>query len=253
MDNPNIPVFLSAEWRRLLNLTYAVDADLLAEYLPKSTEPDLYHGKAHVSFVAFEFLNTKVKGIRIPFHVNFPEINLRYYVRYGDHLGVAFVKELVPKFCIALVARKLYNEPYFSLPMQSSFEVGDSVSIHHRIKHQGKLLTVKASAPNKPYMAAEDTATHYFKEHDLGFGTDLKGRSVFYRVQHPWWEAYPLDQFDLNFDFGAVYGQKWAFLRNEQPAYSVLAEGSPITVSHPRILKDFAQYESLFQAPMARY
>ena len=80
-------VFLSAEWHNLINLTYRVPAEKLEPLLPKGVELDLYEGHAHLSLVAFDFINTRVKGMKIPFHVDFPEINLRYYVRAGRHRG----------------------------------------------------------------------------------------------------------------------------------------------------------------------
>ena len=104
--------FLTATWARLLNLTYGVDPKLLEPHVPPGVDLDVIDGQAFVSLVAFDFLDTKVKGIKLPFHVNFPEINLRYYLKYKGKTGVAFIKEFVPKFCIAFVADKIYNEPY---------------------------------------------------------------------------------------------------------------------------------------------
>lgn len=253
MDSPKLPLFLTAEWRRLVNLTYAIDPDLLKEHLPEGVEADIYKGKAHISLVAFEFLNTRVKGLKLPFHVNFPEINLRYYARYGEYLGVGFIKELVPKFCISFIARKLYNEPYYSFPMTLETEIADHISVLHTVKKAGKSHTISAKATNTALQPGPETPDYYFKEHDLGFGTDLKGRGVFYRVDHSVWDTYPLVDFNLQFDFGAIYGPKWAFLNDATPRYSVMAEGSPVSVSHPRKLKDFESFRSMFHAPFARY
>jgi uncharacterized protein YqjF (DUF2071 family) len=94
--------FLTAEWRRLILLTYDVEPFLLEEYLPKGLELDLYKDRAFVSFVAFDFMETRVKGMKIPFHVNFPEVNLRFYVRHTDkkgkvRRGVVFFMVIVTK------------------------------------------------------------------------------------------------------------------------------------------------------------
>lgn len=243
-------IFLSAEWRRLINLTYAIDPELLRPHLPPGTEVDIYNGQAHVSLVAFEFLNTKVKGLKIPFHVNFPEINLRYYLRKGDYLGVAFIKELVPKFCIAYIARNLYNEPYESLSMDVDVLKSDNeLKVLHAFAKQKKLQKILVTAENRRFLPEKNMPGHYFKEHDLGFGQTKKGKGMFYRVAHPVWETYPIQQVDLDFDFGAVYGEKWAFLNGRQPTYQVLAEGSEISVSAPRNLSDFEGYKHLFKGP----
>src|SRR3954447_13320947 len=111
--------FLTAEWRHLCLITYAVEPQRLVRYLPPGLELDTLNGEAFVSLVAFDFLNTRVLGIPWPGYRNFPEINLRFYVREGERRGVAFVREFVPKRLIAWLARGLYNEPYATAPMRS--------------------------------------------------------------------------------------------------------------------------------------
>ena len=51
-------------------------------------------------------------GIPLPFHRNFEEVNLRFYVRSVEKRGVVFVQELVPKRAVAFLANALYNEHY---------------------------------------------------------------------------------------------------------------------------------------------
>src|SRR5262245_38215678 len=107
--------FLTAEWRDLIMANYEVDPSLLASRVPAGTKLDLHEGKCFVSIVGFMFLDTRVLGFLVPFHVNFEEVNLRFYVRreVGEETrrGVVFVKEIVPRFAIAAVARTLYGEP----------------------------------------------------------------------------------------------------------------------------------------------
>src|SRR5215510_2223708 len=112
--------FLTAEWRYLAMLNYEIDAAILLPLVPKGTELDSWAGKTLVSIVGFLFLNSRVRGLAVPFHENFEEINLRFYVRRktddGWRRGVVFIKEIVPRVAIALVARWLYNENYIALP-----------------------------------------------------------------------------------------------------------------------------------------
>src|SRR5215203_1979270 len=108
--------FLTAEWRDLIMANYEVDPELLADLVPRGTELDLFEGKCFVSLVGFMFLNTRVLGIPIPFHVNFEEVNLRFYIKRetNDEIrrAVCFIKEIVPRQAIATLARVLYGEPY---------------------------------------------------------------------------------------------------------------------------------------------
>ncbi|MGA8767010.1 MAG: DUF2071 domain-containing protein, partial [Candidatus Acidiferrales bacterium] len=113
----NERVFLSAEWRDLVMLNYEVEPRLLRPYVPRGTELDSFGGKTLVSLVGFQFLRTKLFGVLpLPFHSNFDEVNLRFYVRRpavdGDRRGVVFIREIVPKRAVALLARVAYGENY---------------------------------------------------------------------------------------------------------------------------------------------
>ena len=114
-------VFLTAEWRNLAMLNYEIEPAVLQPFVPVGTELDSWQGRTYVSLVGFQFLQTCVCGVPIPFHRDFEEVNLRFYVRRkaseGWRRGVVFIKEIVPRAAIAFVANKFYNEPYVALPM----------------------------------------------------------------------------------------------------------------------------------------
>ena len=116
--------FLTAEWRDLVFLNYEIDPLVLAPLVPQGCELDTFHGKHYVSIVGFWFLQTRVKGLAIPWHRNFEEINLRFYVvrRESDEIrrGVVFIKEVVARWAIASVARWVYNENYVCCPTAST-------------------------------------------------------------------------------------------------------------------------------------
>src|ERR1041385_7211042 len=119
---PDHKRFLTAEWNNLLMLNYAVDALLLKPLVPPGTELDAFEGKAYVSLVGFEFNRTRVLGWAVPFHQNFEEVNLRFYVRRGSKRGVVFIRELVPRYAVAAIARWAFNENYSCVPMSHRIE-----------------------------------------------------------------------------------------------------------------------------------
>ena len=224
--------FLSARWERLCLFNYSVEPESLSAYLPPGLSLDLLDGRAHVSLVAFDFLKTRVFGVSWPYFRNFPEINLRFYVREGERRGVAFIRELVPNPLVAWVARLLYNEPYYSLRMKSEVErAAELMSVRHTItsgKSQHSLL-VRAQA--EPIEAGVDEEAEFFKEHSWGYGTSRRGALVRYEVRHPLWRTHPVESYELEWDFGAVYGSQWSFLNQETPRSVYLAEGSAVVVS----------------------
>ncbi len=120
--------FLSAQWKFLLMANYIIDPALLSKYIPYKTTLDYFNGNCYVSLVGFLFNDTRINGIRIPWHVNFEEVNLRFYVRTNDNAGqrgVVFISEIVPKPAIAFVANTVYGENYNCMKMQHNVEVGE--------------------------------------------------------------------------------------------------------------------------------
>ncbi len=237
--------FLTARWTNLALLTYAVDPALLAPVVPAGLELDTHPqwpGRGLVSLVAFDFQDCAVLDLRwrIPgtHLVNFPEVNLRFYVRTpgATHApstrGVCFIKELVPSRLVSLAARWVYNEPYFAARMRSRTQVRDAQRTveHHFTSPRGIDHALRVTADDQPFTPPPDSVEHFFKEHDWGFGRDRRGRTLTYRVEHPIWRVYPIQNVHSPVNFGAIYGSQWAFLASQQPVSTVLAEGSHVAV-----------------------
>lgn len=232
--------FLQAEWRKLAMANYAVDKKLLAPYLPHHTELDLWNDTCYVSLVGFMFLDTKVRGLRIPFHTNFEEVNLRFYVRYKDHgewkRGVVFIKEIVPKPGLTFVANTIYKEKYETMPMRHSWQMTDDRLIveYKWKKRTWNLISVVASKePNKIDTGSEE---EFITEHYWGYTKIGDKRTSEYGVEHPRWEVYSTIEYTIDVDFGDVYGPPFGFLHAETPVSVFLAEGSEIQVKEGRVL-----------------
>ena len=232
--------FLTAEWRNLVMMNFVVSEDLLKPYLPKDVELDAFEGKCYVSFVAFHFLNTKVKGIGFPFHKDFAEINLRFYVRYKDgnevKRGVVFISELVPKPAIVWVARIFYKEKYTYTRIKSKVEEQSAVrSLYFdwgkQLQHKLTVETAAAVQSITPGSKEEFIFEHYW-----GYTSLSPTRTGEYSVKHPRWNVYPVTNFSYTIDFQQLYGDAFAFLNNVQPDSLFVAEGSEVSVYERKIL-----------------
>jgi len=230
-------IFLTAKWLHLINITYKIDQNILKPHLPKRLELDTIDGNAFISLVAFDFVDTKVKGMKIPFHVNFPEINLRFYVKNKAQRGVVFIKEFVPKLMISFIANTIYNEPYKTAEMKSEVIIKDNIGVKHILKINNKEYFIKLSAKNEPSTPRITSHEHFFKEHSFGYGTSNSGKTLLYRVGHPVWRVFPVIEYSHNFDFCKIYGSEFSFLNNEKPFNVLLAEGSEVKVYSAEVLK----------------
>lgn len=228
--------FLRARWSNLALITYAFEPRVLDSLLPPGCEADVVDGRAFASLVAFDFLDTRVLGIRWPGHVHFPEVNLRFYVRErgtGGRRGVSFVSEFVPRGFIAFAARTLYNEPYRRVAMTSATRETDAtLTIEHRLRIAGRDRHIRVTGRKPPHTPAADSVEHFFKEHEWGFGRSrFRGRKAVYRVMHDVWSVLPVESHELNFDFAEAYGDRWTFLNESTPHHVALAVGGPVSVS----------------------
>jgi uncharacterized protein YqjF (DUF2071 family) len=149
-------VFLSAEWRDLVMLNYEVEPEILRQYVPRGVESDAFAGRTFVSVVGFQFLRTKFYGfLAVPFHRNFDEVNLRFYVRRRpggeERRGGVFVRELVPRAAVAGLARRLYGEKHDACPIAHRIERNAAdISAEYRWEWRGKRFWLSARADAEP-------------------------------------------------------------------------------------------------------
>ncbi len=223
--------FLTARWHDLFLLTYAVPPAMLEKRLPPGCVLDTRGGDAFVSLVAFQFLDTRVFGIGWPWHRDFAELNLRFYVRRGADRGVVFIREFVPRRVIAWAAWWLYNEPYLAAPISAKREASaDAVSMEYRLTFAGREHRIAVTGRSPASRPGPDSDEHFFKEHQWGFGVTRGGVALRYHVEHPEWDVHPVTSWSLDFDFAAVYGPEWGFLGRAKPCSAVLAVGSAVSV-----------------------
>jgi len=233
--------FLTAAWNNLVMANYVVDPQLLQPYLPPYTEPDEYKGNAYLSLIGFMFEDTRLLGVKIPFHVNFEEVNLRCYVRrYHNGIwkrGAVFIKEIVPKPAIGFIANTLYNEHYSTRRMKHFRKVEDSeINLGYQWKHQGKWNSIEATTASTTVPMQQGSVEQFIAEHYWGYSRYNARTTYEYEVQHPPWEIYPVKQYLVDCDFGAVYGKQFAFLDRTTPDMVLVAKGSPIRILHKNIL-----------------
>lgn len=268
-ESPLTPIFLTANWRYLAIVSWDIDPVVLQSLVPAGTSLDSWNGHTFVSIVGFLFLDTRVMGLTIPFHRNFEEINLRFYVRReaGDEVrrGVVFVKEIVPRPAIALAARLFYNESYVSLPtshtltrpsgeVETSFRRSSAIyrarpnklepqpvaredtfdSVRYTWRFGGRAHCVEVTPEGDPQPLVPSSEEEFIAQHYWGYARQKKGGAVEYRVAHPAWRAWQCRSSRFECDVEHLYGEPFAAALARPPSSAFLAEGSAVAVHRGR-------------------
>ena len=231
--------FLTAEWRHLAMMNFEIDPRVLSSLVPAGTELDAWQGRSFVSVVGFLFLDTRVFGAAIPFHRDFEEVNLRFYVRRlasdGWRRGVVFVKEIVPRLAIALTARAFFGERYVASPMRHRIEgeIGCATgrrTVSYSWRFRGRENRMQLSAQGDPGEAAEGSDVEFITEHYWGYARRRGRRTTEYHVEHPRWRVRTATEARLDCDVAALYGSRFVEFLKAPPASAFLADGSKVKV-----------------------
>jgi len=222
--------FLTAEWKNLLMLNYAVEPDLLRPFVPTGTELDSHEGLTYASLIGFQFNKTRLLGRAVPFHQAFEEVNLRFYVSRGTRRGVVFIRELVPKVAVTALARFAYGENYSCVPMSHHIETNsDRFSAEYSWGSDPARCVMSASTNKQPYLPSQGSLSEFITEHYWGYAT-RNGRTVEYQVDHPQWQVREADNAQFSGDGVRYYGSDFGRLLERPPDSAFLVEGSGVTV-----------------------
>lgn len=212
---------------------YIVNPDNLLKYLPIGTEIDLWENKCFVSLVGFMFKDTKVFGIKIPKHIDFEEVNLRFYVKRLENgkwkRGVVFIKEIVPKAAITFVANTIYKENYQTFPMKHENKLeGDIRTVAYHWENH----SIQVEAHDFLTIIDVDSEAEFISEHYFGYTKHNENTTYEYEVKHPKWNQYTIKNYNIKVDFRFVYGKDFGFLNNTKPNSIFLIDGSEISVEN---------------------
>jgi uncharacterized protein len=174
-------------------LNYDVYPAILEPLVPDGTTLDRWCDRALVSLVGFRFIDTRVRGAAIPFHRAFDEVNLRFYVRRDApsgqvRRGVVFVRELVPRLAVALLARWAYNEPYRALPMRSTApdaRVDAPGRVTFEWRTGGRWQRLAATAVGTPVVPERTSEATFVTEHYWGYARQRDGSTRGVRAEGP--------------------------------------------------------------------
>ena len=234
--------FLTAEWRKLLMFNFEISPQELLPYLPAYTELDPWQGRHYLSLVGFLFDKVRLLHLPVPFHQRFEEVNLRFYVRHRDRQtgvwkrGVVFIRELVPRYFVSLLANTLYHEHYQTVTMRHQWRemAGKEIFVQYEWKQNNQWQGMSARAELPMQVLEKGSEAEFITEHYWGYTSVSPSQTTEYEVRHPSWNLYPVVESQLDFDAENLYGPAFAEVLKQQPCSVFLAEGSAISVEAKR-------------------
>lgn len=213
---------------------------MLEPHVPPGTVLDTYKGKSYVSVVGLCFENTRVKGVPIPFHRDFEEVNLRFYVRRftGDpatagRRGVVFIKEIVSSVAIATTARLAYNENYVVMEMGHRVEKvhgSERLSVTYRWRLRDKWNQLQVIAEPDAITPAPGSIEEFLTDHHWGYTRQRDGSCSEYQVEHPLWPVRRAAEYAFDCDIAAIYGEQFLSALSAPPTSAFVIDGSAIIV-----------------------
>ena len=253
-DPANLAPFLTAEGRHLAMINWLTEPRRLEPFVPAGLELDLWEGRSFVSVVGFRFLDTRLRGLPIPFHREFEEVNLRIYVRRRVgrewRRGVVFVREIAPRRAVAWIARLCYGENYLTLPMRHEIESGDdgegdadgrargvATSARYAWRVGGEELSIRVRGGSSAVVPLEGSEEQFIAEHYWGYSSQRDGSTMEYRVDHPPWRVRPGGAAECAEGVPGFYGEPFAEVLRGEPSSAFIAEGSKISVARGSCLR----------------
>ena len=231
---------LTARWQNLVMLNFEVDPALLDRYRPTGTQMDDFEGRALVTVVGFMFRQARLWGLPAIGARCFPEVNLRCYVRRpvpgGFRRGVVFIKELVPKRIIALIARYVYGENFQHAPVRCRIDPPhaiDDIDVMRRVEyrwsdkqHPGLLTAVVGS----DHVQAKPQELEFIVRRNWAYSTRRDGSTWEYYVDHPAWHILPASMASLQCNVAELCGPSFPLPLSKQPSSACLVDGSAVAV-----------------------
>jgi len=196
---------MTQRWNDLLFAHWPVPGQTLAKLLPEWLEPDIYQGSAWLGVVPFWLDRIKFRGVPpLPGIRNFPDLNLRNYVRdkYTSTPGVyCFSFDASNIFAIA-VARSLFHLPYYWADMRfdqrSEREFAFSSSRHFakgKVNFNARYRGLGPTRKTAEHSAG--TFEYFFSERSYLFSANRAGQPVRAHLHHvPW----PLEDAEAEID-----------------------------------------------------
>ena len=183
---------MTQTWHDLLFAHWTVDpADLRAK-VPAAFELDLFDGHAWIGIVPFRMTNVAPRGVpSLPLISEFPELNVRTYVRVDNRPGIYFFSLDAGSGIAVQTARALLNLPYHTASMTVSHAASAVDYKSARMADPAAELIATYEPAGSPFNAAAGSLEYFLTERYCLYHLDHGGVPYRLEIHHPPWPLQP--------------------------------------------------------------
>jgi uncharacterized protein YqjF (DUF2071 family) len=156
--------------------------------VPAAFELDLFDDHAWIGIVPFHMTNVAPRGVpSLPWVSEFPELNVRTYVRVGNRPGVFFFSLDAGSALAVQAARTLLNLPYHAATM--TVVQGTTGVVYRSMRDSDRSAELSATyGPTGPVFASVPGELEYFlTERYCLYHLDAQGAPYRLEIHHPPW------------------------------------------------------------------
>ncbi|MFX3635661.1 MAG: YqjF family protein [Candidatus Pristimantibacillus sp.] len=179
---------MKQSWRDLLFVHYPVKHETLRPHIPMELEIDTYDDYAWISIVPFLMSGIRFRGTpAIPVISQFPELNVRTYVKSGDKPGVYFFSLDAMSALAVFFGNTFFHLPYVYSKMSMDRQA-DQRFVYESIRSGGIHKFKGSYRPvSKVYQAIEGSLDYWLVERYCLYS---KGNNQLYlsEINHEPWQ-----------------------------------------------------------------
>lgn len=186
---PREPWLVLQSWRDVLFAHWPVPAERLRPLVPRELVLDLFEGVAFVALTPLRITRLRPRFFPELPGLEFPELNLRTYVRCGERRGVYFFSLDAASWLAVLAARLVYALPYYRADMNVAPRAGWFRFTSRRLARPAELdLRFRPEGP--AFRAEPGTLDEFLIERYALFTVPRPGKVVRTDIHHLPWELH---------------------------------------------------------------
>jgi uncharacterized protein len=185
---PDAPWVMTQTWRDLLFAHWPVDPGQLRAIVPAVFPLELFEGAAWIGVVPFRMTNVAPRGIpSLPGVSEFPELNVRTYVRIEDKPGVYFFSLDAGNTLAVRAARALLNLPYYKAAMSITSSDGGFAYESRRAGNGAAEFVAHYRPVGEAFVPVAGSIEHFLTERYCLYNADRHGTPYRLDIHHPVW------------------------------------------------------------------